>query len=118
MVLCVVLTDLFRSAAEAGPRDILKLYNSAGQLLNISADLPSNTKETAYSLLVVAANGLAMLQESTGAELKLLEARVSAIERQLRSELPLPPAVQELQREVDAFREKLETTESLSWLGE
>lgn len=66
---------------------------------------------------MVAANGLAMLQEETGAELKQLEARVSAIERQLRSELPLPPVVQELQNEVDGFREKLETSESLSWLG-
>lgn len=53
--------DLFRSAAEAGPRDILKLYNSYGQLLNISADLPSNGPETRYTLHVVAANGFAML---------------------------------------------------------
>ncbi|KAJ3654757.1 hypothetical protein Zmor_013925 [Zophobas morio] len=105
------------SAAEAGPRDILKLYNTAGQLLNISGDLPPNTPDSRYSLQVVAANGFAMLQESTGNTLKALEARVSAIERQLRSELPLPPAVEELQRQVDEFREKLETTESLSWLG-
>ncbi|CAH1104969.1 unnamed protein product [Psylliodes chrysocephalus] len=111
------IKDLFRAAAEAGPRDILKLYNTDGQLLNICSDLPSNTQNNRYSLQVVAANGLAMLQESTGADLKALEARVSAIERQLRWELPLPPAVEELQKEVDAFKEKLETTESLSWLG-
>lgn len=61
---------------------------------------------------------MAMLHESTGADLKALEARVSAIERQLRWELPLPSTVEELQKEVDAFREKLETQESLSWLGE
>lgn len=60
---------------------------------------------------------MAMLQETTGADLKALESRVSAIERQLKYELPLPHAVQELQKEVDAFREKLETSESLSWLG-
>lgn len=58
-----------------------------------------------------------MLQESTSSELKALEARVSAIERKLKWELPLPPAVEELQKEVDNFREKLETTEKLSWLG-
>lgn len=75
-------------------------------------------QDTRYSLQVVAANGLAMLQESTSSELKSLEARVAAIEKQLKWELPLPPAVQELQKEVDTFREKLETTESLSWLGE
>ncbi|RZC42888.1 hypothetical protein BDFB_010535 [Asbolus verrucosus] len=109
---------LFRSASEAGPRDILKLYNTSGQLLNISGDLPSNTPDSRYSLQVVAANGFAMLQESAGNCLKSLEARVSAIERQLRSELPLPPAVEELQRQVEEFREKLETTESLSWLEE
>ncbi|KYB27494.1 High affinity cGMP-specific 3',5'-cyclic phosphodiesterase 9A-like Protein [Tribolium castaneum] len=109
--------NLFRSASEAGPRDILKLYNTSGQLLNISGDLPPNTPDSRYSLQVVAANGFAMLQESTGNSLKALEARVSAIERQLRSELPLPPAVEELQRQVEEFREKLETTESLSWLA-
>jgi len=43
---------IFRSAAEAGPSDILKLYNAAGQLLNISADLLPNTRETPYSLQV------------------------------------------------------------------
>lgn len=65
----------------------------------------------------MAANGLAMLQESTCAELKSLEARVSAVERQMRAELPLPAAVEDLRREVEAFRERLETDESLSWLG-
>lgn len=59
-----------------------------------------------------------MLQESTCSDLKALEARVSAVERQMRAELPLPPAVDELRREVDAFRDRLETDESLSWLGE
>ena len=58
-----------------------------------------------------------MLQENTGADLKLLEARISELERQLKVDIPLPPVVQQLQKEVDAFKEKLETTESLSWLG-
>ncbi|KAL1491435.1 hypothetical protein ABEB36_012034 [Hypothenemus hampei] len=108
---------IFRAAAEAGPSDILKLYNAAGQLLNISADLFPNTRDNPYSLQVVAANGLVMLQESTCADLKALEARVSAVERQMRAELPLPPAVEELRREMEAFRDRLETDESLSWLG-
>nr|CAI5822804.1 unnamed protein product [Callosobruchus analis] len=109
--------ELFRSAAEAGPSDILKLYNSEGQLLNISADILPNTSSNPYILQVVAANGMAALQESTGAELKALEARISAVERQLHRELPLPPTVDELREEVERFREKLETTEKLSWLG-
>lgn len=109
---------MFRSAAEAGPRDILKLYSTSGQLLNITPDLPANTLDNPYSLQVVAANGFAMLHESTGADMKALEARISELERQLKADLPLPPAVQHLQLQVDAFRDKLETTESLSWLGE
>lgn len=115
---CLLFLDMFRSAAEAGPRDILKLYNSAGQLLNISPELAGNTLDTPYSLQVVAANGIAMLHKSTGDDMKALEARISELERQLKSDLPLPPAVQQLQQQVDAFRQKLETTESLSWLGE
>ncbi|KAF7274988.1 hypothetical protein GWI33_012295, partial [Rhynchophorus ferrugineus] len=67
---------------------------------------------------VVAANGLAMLQESTCADLKALEARISAVERQMRAELPLPTAVEDLRKEVDAFRERLETDQNLSWLVE
>lgn len=109
---------MFRSAAEAGPRDILKLYNTAGQLLNISPALPQNTPDNPYSLQVVAANGFAMLHKNTGDDMKVLEQRISELERQLKSDLPLPPAVQQLQLQVDAFRQKLETTESLSWLGE
>ncbi|KAK9731191.1 3prime5prime-cyclic nucleotide phosphodiesterase [Popillia japonica] len=111
------IKDLFRSAAEAGPTDIIKLYNKDGQLLNISQELEGNTPDHRYSLQVVAANGFAMLQENTGADLKALEARISELERQLRTDLPLPPAVKQLQKQVEAFREKLETTESLSWLG-
>ncbi|CAH2008495.1 unnamed protein product [Acanthoscelides obtectus] len=108
---------MFRSASEAGPNDILKLYNYDGQLLNINSDLPPNTPSHPYTLQVVAANGMAALQESTGAELKALEARIAAVERQLHRELPLPPAVDELREEVERFREKLETSEKLSWLG-
>lgn len=55
---------------------------------------------------------------STEEQVKSLELRISEIERQLKAELPLPPTVLHLQKQVDAFREKLETTESLSWLGE
>jgi len=51
-----VFTDLFRCAAEAGPYDILKLYNTRGNLVNISPALQENTPETRYKLEVVAAN--------------------------------------------------------------
>lgn len=49
-------TELFRCAAEAGPYDILKLYNTKGNIVNISPTIQENTPETRYQLEVVAAN--------------------------------------------------------------
>lgn len=48
--------DLFRSAAEAGPRDILKLYNPKGNIINISPSLVPNSPNSCYKLEVVAAD--------------------------------------------------------------
>lgn len=48
------ISETFRSAAEAGPHDILKLYNVKGNLVNISPRLPENTPQTRYKLEVVA----------------------------------------------------------------
>ena len=50
------ITECFRSAAEAGPYDILKLYNHKGNLVNISTNLEANSPETKYKLEVVAAH--------------------------------------------------------------
>lgn len=47
--------DLFRSAAEAGPHDILKLYNPKGNIINISPGLEPNGPNSCYKLEVVAA---------------------------------------------------------------
>lgn len=61
---------------------------------------------------------LATMGADTVPELRALEERVAELERQLRADHEqLPPAVQELRAQVDAFRHKLETTEALSWLG-
>lgn len=49
-----ILTDTFRAAAEANSDDILKLYNTKGNLINISPKLPENTPDTRYKLEVVA----------------------------------------------------------------
>lgn len=48
--------DLFRSAAEAGPYDILKLYNPKGNIINISPALEPNQPSSCYKLEVVAAD--------------------------------------------------------------
>lgn len=48
--------DLFRSAAEAGPHDILKLYNPKGNIINISPSLEPNSPNSCYKLEVVASD--------------------------------------------------------------
>ncbi|XP_061092655.1 high affinity cGMP-specific 3',5'-cyclic phosphodiesterase 9A isoform X3 [Conger conger] len=48
--------DLFRVAAEAGPHDILKLYNTNGSIINISPHLEPNNPHACYKLEVVAAD--------------------------------------------------------------
>jgi high affinity cGMP-specific 3',5'-cyclic phosphodiesterase 9 len=57
MHVCVCyFQDLFRSAAEAGPHDILKLYNPKGNIINISPRLEPNSPNSCYKLEVVAAD--------------------------------------------------------------
>lgn len=48
--------DLFRCAAEARPRDILKLYNPNGSIINISPRLEPNSPSSCYKLEVVASD--------------------------------------------------------------
>lgn len=55
-VITVPQLDLFRSAAEAGPHDILKLYNPKGNIINISPSLEPNSPNCCYKLEVVAAD--------------------------------------------------------------
>lgn len=50
-----MFTDLFRAAAEAGPYDILKMYNTQGSLINIAPGLLANDPQSCYRLEVVAA---------------------------------------------------------------
>ncbi|XP_047368881.1 uncharacterized protein LOC124956738 isoform X2 [Vespa velutina] len=54
--------------------------------------------------------------------LRALESRVASLERELREHQEAicaspPLALRELKRQVDSFKNKLETTEHLSWLG-
>ncbi|KYN16320.1 hypothetical protein ALC57_11402 [Trachymyrmex cornetzi] len=114
------LKELFRSAAEAGPLDIVKL-RKGDKLLNISTHLPANMPDTPYVLQIVGAH-----PASSGvieAEvLWALERRVAALERQLREHqeaLYATPslALRELKRQVDSFKNKLENNDQLSWLS-
>ncbi|XP_049944414.1 high affinity cGMP-specific 3',5'-cyclic phosphodiesterase 9A [Schistocerca serialis cubense] len=110
--------QLFRSAAEAGPLDIVKLYGCDGRLLNISPALKDNAPDRPYRLEVVAAHCNGMLLDEVGIDIRGLEERVARLERQIRMDFEeLPPSVRDLKEQVDAFRIKLETTEHLSWMG-
>jgi hypothetical protein len=55
--------------------------------------------------------------------LRTLERRIGALEQEVRNHqeaIATAPclALQELKRQVDTFKKKLETTEHLSWLGD
>ncbi|XP_076085988.1 high affinity cGMP-specific 3',5'-cyclic phosphodiesterase 9A-like isoform X2 [Mytilus galloprovincialis] len=109
------LKETFRSAAEAGPHDILKLYNVKGNLVNISPRLPENTPQTRYKLEVVATqcNGTEL-----GVDFSAIEARLGKLEKKVFVENgEMPPLVQDLQNKVEHFKEKLQSVDHLSWLG-
>ncbi|XP_056903884.1 high affinity cGMP-specific 3',5'-cyclic phosphodiesterase 9A isoform X1 [Takifugu flavidus] len=115
--------ELFRSAAEAGPNDILKLYNPRGSIINISPALEPNSPHSCYKLEVVAAdcNSEPLGVELAGAlgfDLSAMEKRLRGLEKKIFFEASEAPAVVfEMKKQVDLFREKLESVEHLSWLG-
>lgn len=107
-------------AAETGPWDIVKLYNAKeGEIYNIDNNIPSNDTINNYELQMVAI-GLGMIREEANLlnDIKNLESRVTYLERRINgNDLPLPPTVQQLKQQCDVFRDKLENTESLCFLG-
>ncbi|XP_039505604.1 high affinity cGMP-specific 3',5'-cyclic phosphodiesterase 9A isoform X1 [Pimephales promelas] len=115
--------DLFRAAAEAGPHDILKLYNTKGNIINISPQLAPNSPQSCYKLEVVAADCNSELLGSElaialGFDLSSMEKRLQSLEKLFLAEAAETPAiVYEMKRQVESFREKLESVEHLSWLG-
>ncbi|XP_052212869.1 high affinity cGMP-specific 3',5'-cyclic phosphodiesterase 9A-like isoform X2 [Dreissena polymorpha] len=107
--------ETFRSAAEAGPNDILKLYNAKGNLINISPRIPDNTPDTRYTLDVVAAQCPA---EQLGFDIGAIEKRLQALEKRVFIENgDLPSSVLSIHTKVEEFKNKLQGVEHLSWLG-
>ncbi|XP_071839835.1 high affinity cGMP-specific 3',5'-cyclic phosphodiesterase 9A-like isoform X2 [Apostichopus japonicus] len=107
--------DIFRAAAEAGPLDILKLYNTRGNIVNISPKLEENSSETRYRLEVVATYCDA---EELGFDIKTVESRVENLEKKVKVDSgETPEVVYELRQKVENVRNKLEGVEHLSWLG-
>ncbi|KAK3101817.1 hypothetical protein FSP39_006588 [Pinctada imbricata] len=113
------LRETFRAAAEASPDDILKLYNTKGNLINISPKLPENTPDTRYKLEVVAAHcNDTPVAVQLGVDISAIEARLAKLERKVFVENgDMPPVVGELKHKVEHFKEKLESVDHLSWLG-
>ncbi|CAG0881641.1 unnamed protein product [Cyprideis torosa] len=113
------IKDLFRAAAEAGPYDIIKLYNAKGNIVNISPKLQSNSPDNCYRLQVVAAHCNGTIKNQLGVDVLALERRIESLERSLRFSFDTNqnPAVKRLQEKIDEFQRTLETVEHLSWLG-
>lgn len=110
---------IFRVAAEALESDILKLYNSRGNLINISPSLPENTPDTRYKLEVVASNTTGpSLAAELGFNVEDLQARLQILETRFTEQAKeAPEAVLELKSKLDNLRERLESLDHLSWLG-
>ncbi|KAM7380912.1 hypothetical protein PAMP_004181 [Pampus punctatissimus] len=100
--------------AEAGPHDILKLYNPKGNIINISPSLEPNSQNSCYKLEVVASdcNSEPLGVELAGAlgfDLSSMEKRLQGLEKKILIEAGETPAVvYEMKKQVDSFREKLE----------
>ncbi|XP_046328914.1 high affinity cGMP-specific 3',5'-cyclic phosphodiesterase 9A-like isoform X5 [Haliotis rufescens] len=107
------MRETFRAAAEAGPNDILKLYNTRGNLINISPGLAENTSDTRYKLEVVAAHF-----SHLGFDMNSLEQRLQKLEKRVFVDNgDIPSIVHDMKEKVEDFKEKLEGVEHLSWLG-
>eukprot|EP00795_Rhopilema_esculentum_P006949 gene6949-12569_t len=112
------LKECFRSAAEAGPYDILKLYNHKGNLVNISTSLEANTPETRYKLEVVAAHCGHCGKDLHGVDVEEIEKRLQQLEKKVYvNHGEMPSEFMQLKEKVTAFKDKLEGVEHLSWLG-
>ncbi|XP_031414354.1 high affinity cGMP-specific 3',5'-cyclic phosphodiesterase 9A-like [Clupea harengus] len=115
--------DLFRAAAEAGPYDILKMYNTQGSLINIAPGLLANDPQSCYRLEVVAAEYSTELlgtelAVALGFDLSSMEKRLQNLEKKIPTEVGATPAlISEMKNQVEFLQKKLETVEHLSWLG-
>lgn len=112
------IKDCFRCAAEAGPYDILKLYNHKGNLVNISSSLPENQPNERYKLEVVAAHCGHCGKDMHGLDVEDLDKRLEKLERRVFvDDTYIPPQLSALKSRIEKFKTKLENVEHLSWLG-
>ncbi|KAK1876370.1 High affinity cGMP-specific 3'5'-cyclic phosphodiesterase 9A [Dissostichus eleginoides] len=104
---------LFRAAAEASPRHVLKMFASDGHRMNISPKMRANDPESVYRLELVAAD-----QSRVGMpqELDSMEDRLQHLESRVMEEVG-GELLCDLKKQVESFKKKLESVEHLSWMG-
>ncbi|KAF7656879.1 hypothetical protein LDENG_00035150 [Lucifuga dentata] len=107
--------ELFRAAAEAGPHDILKMYDKNGSVVNISPRLEANTEDSYYRLEVVASD---LQRVAMPKGLHNMEYRLHLLESKVIQDVgKTPDIICELKSQVESFKRKLESAEHLSWMG-
>ncbi|XP_072305287.1 high affinity cGMP-specific 3',5'-cyclic phosphodiesterase 9A-like isoform X2 [Eucyclogobius newberryi] len=104
--------ELFRAAAEVGPEHILKLFSPDGRLLKISASLQPNHKNSPYTLQLASDTCVVV-----PAQLGAMETRLQQLEHRVMELSQSPELLQDLDREVEGFKRKLQSVEHLSWMG-
>ncbi|XP_033991283.1 high affinity cGMP-specific 3',5'-cyclic phosphodiesterase 9A-like isoform X2 [Trematomus bernacchii] len=104
---------LFRAAAEASPRHVLKMFASDGRRMNISPKMQANDPESVYRLELVAAD---QSRVGMSQELDSMEDRLQHLESRVMEEAG-GELLCDLKKQVESFKEKLESVEHLSWMG-
>ncbi|CAI9727841.1 affinity cGMP-specific 3 3' [Octopus vulgaris] len=109
------ILDTFRSVAETGPNDILKLLNKEGFYIQISPNTPQNTPEDRYKLEVVARVWGDEIPEHTKRQWENIEKRLSTLENLVLYQTTMPKCVEEILTKMNNVKNK--NIGYLSWLG-
>jgi len=112
------IKDLFRAAAEAGPHDILKLYNQNGSIINISTSIKENTPDTRYRLDVVARILPGAAAKEMGEDVAELEKRIRDLEKKVVvDDADASEELNKLKDSVKEMKSNFFSVNYLSWLG-
>ncbi|XP_056443492.1 high affinity cGMP-specific 3',5'-cyclic phosphodiesterase 9A [Gadus chalcogrammus] len=105
--------DLLRASVEAGPHDILTMYDAEGNVVNISPSLTANDVNTCYRLEVVASD-LQNRALAVPTELRNMDNRLENLETKVLEDTG---KTTDLKSQVESFKRKLENVEHRSWIG-
>ncbi|GAB1601126.1 high affinity cGMP-specific 3',5'-cyclic phosphodiesterase 9A-like [Argonauta hians] len=111
------ILDTFRSVAETGPNDIVKLLNKQGFYIQISANTPVNTPDDRYTVEVVARVWEDEIPHETRCQWEDIEERLSAVENLVLYQTTMPKCVEDIFTKMNNVKNKVENVGYLSWLG-